>query len=425
MSILDLLGLNGQQQAPAYGPQPAPATGIAALSPQMQQLQQMISKRGNDALWQGLLQAGQPSPYKTNLAQAFGQALIAKKQAEGDINDQLLMAKIKGMTPKYEVTKDAFGNPIAYNEMDPSDTKPIGGSTGAFGLPTSQAGSGASGANPGGLTGDDFLKTLPAPIQGQVKALVEGRMAFPGGMAMKTPYWQQMLQAVGQYDPNFDAVNYQGRNKVYQDFTSGKSKVNLNAINTAINTLGQLQKVNEKLGGSQFGNTVRNFALDQMSDPNLVQYHALAKTAADEVTKAVVGGVGGTGEDRLKREHVLTANQSPEARKAGIQALITELVARADPLAESYNQGMGTTKGGIDLLTPESRESFNYTMDKDPARINASGVKTLQDAQAPGAAAVKPTLPPADAIAHLKANPSLAAAFEAKYRIPAKQFLGQ
>lgn len=238
---------------------------------------------------------------------------------------------------------------------------------------------------------EDFLQSLDPRIATQVKAIAEGKMAVPSGFAMKTPYWQQMMQAVSQYDPQFDAVNYNARNKTYQDFTSGKSRQNINSIDTAMNTLAQLQEASANLGGaSNWGvlnkpvNWIENAYKDWKGDPNLVKYDALAKTAADEVTKAVVGGTGGTGGDREKREAVLSHNNPPETRTAAAQALIQELSARLDPLAQAYNQGMGTNAGGVDLLTPKTAKAYQKIMGVAPDTVNANGVKNLQsDAQNP------------------------------------------
>jgi hypothetical protein len=44
-------------------------------------------------------------------------------------------------------------------------------------------------------------------------------MQFPNGPALKTPYWQNMLRNVAQFDPEFDAVNYNARSKTRADFT--------------------------------------------------------------------------------------------------------------------------------------------------------------------------------------------------------------
>ena len=90
------------------------------------------------------------------------------------------------------------------------------------------------------LSGEDYLKTLPKPQADQVKALAEGRMQIPGGFALKTPYWQQMMTHVSQYDPNFDTVNYNARAATRKDFTSGKSAQNITSFNTAIGHLDHL-----------------------------------------------------------------------------------------------------------------------------------------------------------------------------------------
>jgi hypothetical protein len=63
---------------------------------------------------------------------------------------------------------------------------------------------------------------LPQNDAAQVKALAEGRMAFPTGTALKSAYWQDMLQKVAQFDPSFDAVNYNARAGTRKAFTSGK-----------------------------------------------------------------------------------------------------------------------------------------------------------------------------------------------------------
>jgi hypothetical protein len=55
--------------------------------------------------------------------------------------------------------------------------------------------------------GPAFLQTLSPPDAELVKALAEGRLAFPGGFALKAPWWQQKLEQVAQYDPSFDATN--------------------------------------------------------------------------------------------------------------------------------------------------------------------------------------------------------------------------
>jgi hypothetical protein len=92
--------------------------------------------------------------------------------------------------------------------------------------------------NPNAPTGDAYIKTLPPAQAATVKALLAGRMAFPSGAGMRSPYWQQMLSRVAQADPNFDAVNYNSRNSTRREFTAGQSAKNIKALNTGHRPLG-------------------------------------------------------------------------------------------------------------------------------------------------------------------------------------------
>jgi hypothetical protein len=406
-------------------------------------------QQGLLALSNGLIKAGQPSPYKMNLGQAFTGALpamtdtVRNASSRQQINDMLQKGDIKGFTaaaiqspdpemqklgmqtklqafiPQWGETKDAMGNPIAYNKADPSQVQPIGGNP--MGLSTGAGGGQADTT----LKGDDYLKQLPPQIGTQVKALAEGRMQFPGGFALKSPYWQQMISHVSNYDPNFDAVNYNARAKTRADYTSGKTSQNIKSIETALNTLAQAKDASDSIGGvdnASVLNTPLNLAYSKFlgaeGSPELNTYNTLAKTAADETTRAVVGA-GGTGADRQTREEQFGVGQAPKARNASLTTAAQELAARLDPVANMYNQGMGTTKGGIDLLSPQAQAAYYKLTGQPPANATAAGQKPLQ--QTP----VKAVMPPAGAIAHLKANPALAKDFEAKYGVSAKTYLGQ
>ena len=60
--------------------------------------------------------------------------------------------------------------------------------------------------------------------------------------ALKSPYWQKMLQLVAQYDPSFDAVEYNARARAQTNATSGKLAQNNNALNTGIGHVWQLAR---------------------------------------------------------------------------------------------------------------------------------------------------------------------------------------
>lgn len=234
------------------------------------------------------------------------------------------------------------------------------------------------------LTGDDLLKALPPAIASQVKGISEGKIQLPGGLGGKgQALRQQLLQLVTQYDPGFDAVNYNKRAQTAKSFApGGKDRQNINSIETALNTLSLLHDTNDKLGGvdnlsilTTPANVIRNKTLSASSDNDLARYNKLAKDAADEVTKAIVSN-GGTGADRDTRFKALSADQSPSARKAVIQASVDELMQRLNPVAESFNSGMGVTKNGIQLLTPQAQKSYTKVMGTAPELTMATGDQT-------------------------------------------------
>lgn len=320
----------------------------------------------------GLSQAGAGNAQGRKVS--FGEALGGASQYQDRTNrqrqneqlSQLLMLSQaqKASQDQWGETKDAMGNPILYNKNDPNQIKQLGTPMGG----TTPASNGA--------TGPEFLSTLQPQVADQVKAIAEGRLAPPSGYALKSPYWQQMMQAVSQYDPNFDAVNYGARAKTRNDFTSGKSRQNIVAIETALNHLADLQGANETLGGAQFGNSTRNFFLNQASDPNLTSYNVNAKTAADEVAKATAGPGGSTVSDREERMKEFTANQSPEARKAAIQKAVHLLGGRLEPMADAYSAGMGTTADSLSLLSPKAQASYKKLLGEASPNASVPGQST-------------------------------------------------
>ena len=126
------------------------------------------------------------------------------------------------------------------------------------------------------MHGADLLSAIPPTMGNQVKALAEGRMAFPSGFALKTPYWQNMLKMVSQYDPNFDAVNYNARSKTRNWITSGQGATTVTALNTALGHAAGLADNFDKLGNTQFPmiNSALNFGKTQLGNaqPTVVAF---------------------------------------------------------------------------------------------------------------------------------------------------------
>lgn len=217
-----------------------------------------------------------------------------------------------------------------------------------------------TGANTG-LSGEAFLATLPQQQQAQVKALADGRMQFPGGFALKSPYWQQMITAVSQYDPNFDAVNYNARASTRKDFTSGKSAQNIKSLNTAIGHLGTLDSQIEGTASHSLTpvNYVQNMAAQLTGSSGPTQFTQTAGALASELT-AVFRGTGGAEADVKRYLAELSPNASLEQKKAAVKNITELLASRTAAIGDQYNKGMGKTEDPLTLLDPRAASVLQH-----------------------------------------------------------------
>ena len=257
-------------------------------------------------------------------------------------------------------------------------------------VPPGQAADGAHGAA--------YLGTLQPNIAATVKALSEGRMAFPSGFALKSPYWQNMMLAVAQYDPSFDAVNYNARAATRRDFSSmsGKGGGSLASFNTAMGHLGNLDSHIDALNNGNYPdlNTMENWASTHGGDTRyqvaLQRFETDRQAVSDELTRAFRMS-GGNVHDIQGWESKLDAAQSPQALHAAVGEAVNLLKTRIDAVGDQYNRGMGTTADSLQLLSPKAQETYRKLVgDKSgtPANQNAPVVKTQKDFDALPAGAV-------------------------------------
>jgi len=250
--------------------------------------------------------------------------------------------------------------------------------------PAAQMGGGSGPVAISGDThGDDLLKTMPQPIADQVKALAEGRMAFPAGFALKSPYWQTMISLVSAYDPSFDAVNYNARNKVRQDFTSGKSAENLKALNTAMAHLDSLNTAMSSL--NNFGgvltplNAPTNYVESTLGDPRQKDVQLKTEAVSNELAK-VFRSSGMSQSDIGRWQDTISPNMSPAQQKAVVQGALDLMNGRIQALGDTYSKGLGTTGDGLQLLSPKAQQTYQKLSGQAPttaAATTASNQVTL------------------------------------------------
>jgi hypothetical protein len=136
------------------------------------------------------------------------------------------------------------------------------------------------------LTGNDLLKTFGATAS-VVKSIAEGRQPMPSGFALKSPYWNKVMQQVYQYDPDFSTQ----RAQIRKAFTTGPDGKNIGSLNTATVHLDNLGEAARALDNGSFrpGNAAYN-AISKMFGSNApTDFDSLKSAVAGEMANAMKG----------------------------------------------------------------------------------------------------------------------------------------
>jgi hypothetical protein len=208
-------------------------------------------------------------------------------------------------------------------------------------------------------TGDEYLATIPPSLAGQVKALSEGRRAFPTGSALRSPAVQQLIAAATQFDPTLDAANAATRVATRKDFTSGKSAQNITALNTVLGHLGSLWSSAQDLHNRGFTpwNALANTAESTMGNPHLNNYNLARKAVADELER-VFRQAGGNVSEIQEWKSTLSSSSSPEQFRGAMAKAVELLNSRLEALSAQYGQGMGRSADPMTFLKPHAQAVF-------------------------------------------------------------------
>jgi len=224
-----------------------------------------------------------------------------------------------------------------------------------------RAETGMLGATPGagapaGASGESVLSGIDPGTAQIVRQLTQYKIPLPSGFALRSPYWQRILALATQYDPSFDATQYNVRLKLRQDFASGKAAQNIRSLNTAVAHLGTLKTAADALSNTRFQdvNAVKN-AIDVRTGGGKVTAFRNAATAVESELAAVFKGMGASDQEIKAWRNGINENQSPEQLKDNISTVIELLDGRLQALSNQYEQGLGKPKD-FQILSPKSRQ---------------------------------------------------------------------
>ena len=199
-----------------------------------------------------------------------------------------------------------------------------------------------------GLTGPELLAVMPKTLAGQVSAILDHRAAPPSGNSARTSQLMQIVQAA---DPTYDAQQYKTKQGIETAFTAGLPSRTLKSINVVDEHLKVLNSTIDALnnGDVKAFNQIGNAISTQMSVPAPTDFNAVKRIVADELAKAVIGGVGALG-DRKSIDETINAASGPTALRSVIKRYQELMDGQRIGLADQYKSGGGNNAGVLSLL---------------------------------------------------------------------------
>ena len=134
------------------------------------------------------------------------------------------------------------------------------------------------------LTGEDYLKQLPVGTANLVRKYASGELAVTPQMT-RTPAGQQLLGAITQYDPSFDATNFQKRQQTATAFSKGLQGNAVRGANQALYHMGNLYQRVEDLNNLGGLGTPLNAPINWVEE-KLDPYHIFSNTSPANISKS-------------------------------------------------------------------------------------------------------------------------------------------
>jgi hypothetical protein len=176
------------------------------------------------------------------------------------------------------------------------------------------------------------------------KGIAEYRIAPLSGWALRTPWGKQTMENVLALNPEYESTEYGARQSAARGFAAGRQGDAIRFVNVAYD---HLAIVDELTGGLAQGDTrrlnqLRNVLKTEFGYEGPIDFEAAKVIVGDEVSKAVIGGVGSLA-DRQALQNQLNAANSPEQLKGVSITLKRLMMSQLGGLRRQYETTTGKT----------------------------------------------------------------------------------
>jgi hypothetical protein len=195
------------------------------------------------------------------------------------------------------------------------------------------------------LTGEEFLNSIPQDLRSKVKMISEGK--YPIGQRFaNSPAGSELLTLASQYDPSFDATDFNKRNRTATNFASGVEGRGVRAVNQTLYHMNRLNDSIDKLNNfNSFGRmanpTVNWLEENVAGDTRQGKFRQDVHAVASELRR-VFASTGGGGLTELEKwEQDFPLNATKEQQKAYLKEATGLLGGAMQALNDQYTAGMG------------------------------------------------------------------------------------
>lgn len=340
------------QLAPGFSGEPAsgtvselgyfPHTGAVAPAAYLAEQKQLALKQRAQA---ALFGSSDPKMQKAALYQAAtGQAIPTEALKDGDWTVQRV--------------RNAMGEDTLFRvNADTGRIEHLGGGGGM--------GAQAAHQPQPGVTGPEVLKGLDPKTAAIVQQLAEYKypLPTPGSRLYSTPYWQNILSLVPEYDPTWTASDYDNRKRLKADFMSGQGSNNKASLSKLTQHLANLRTAAEALNNTSFPtwNAVKNSTLPTFTDdPRQGNFQKDALAVSTELAAYLKGNKAAPTNEEINHWMPLIGdlNGGPEQQNQGFNTIADIIAAQADALDQKWTTGMGKSDG-FRSLDPETVNLLN------------------------------------------------------------------